>query len=386
MNVKTFFAPVERASEADLRQAVELAADNPILVEILRDVGGLISVVDSHRQLIAVNDTLLETMGLADGASLLGLRPGEALGCRHAADAPGGCGTGVGCRTCGAAIAMLASQATGHPVDGECTLAVQRDGKPVDLEFKVRASPISIDGRKFILLFLQDVSEENRRRALERTFFHDLANAVMGVSALAQLLTDDDHGQHPELTRSLNDAVATLVDEVRVQRLLLGKKPDPQSLRKSTFAVGPLVDDLVRLLRAHPAARNRRIDVQVDCRETLLQSDKALLGRVVRNMLVNACEATETNGSIRLFVNADARQATIGVWNSGVIAEEIVPRIFQRHFTTKGGSGRGLGAYGMKLIGESYLGGKVAFTTSAAAGTLFTIKVPLGNPTPPRHE
>jgi hypothetical protein len=47
----------------------------------------------------------------------------------------------------------------------------------------------------------------------------------------------------------------------------------------------------------------------------------------------------------------------------------------QRYFTTKKEQGRGLGTYGMKLIGERYLRGKVSFETSSA-GTVFTFSLP----------
>ncbi len=41
------------------------------------------------------------------------------------------------------------------------------------------------------------------------------------------------------------------------------------------------------------------------------------------------------------------------------------------------GSGRGLGAYSMKLLSERYLGGQVTFDTSPAEGTTFRAFYPL---------
>jgi len=64
------------------------------------------------------------------------------------------------------------------------------------------------------------------------------------------------------------------------------------------------------------------------------------------------------------------------VWNQGEIPEGIALRVFQRYFSTKHGTGRGLGTYSMKLLGERYLGGRVVFTTEAAAGTTFRCNLP----------
>jgi sensor histidine kinase regulating citrate/malate metabolism len=53
-------------------------------------------------------------------------------------------------------------------------------------------------------------------------------------------------------------------------------------------------------------------------------------------------------------------------------------QVFQRSFSTKA-RGRGLGTYSMKLFGEGCLGGSVWFTTSEAAGTTFSISLPLNH-------
>jgi signal transduction histidine kinase len=67
---------------------------------------------------------------------------------------------------------------------------------------------------------------------------------------------------------------------------------------------------------------------------------------------------------------------TFSVWNRAAIAPEVRPRIFQRNFSSKGESGRGLGTYSVKLLGETLLGAQVDFTTSAAAGTEFRVRLP----------
>ena len=55
----------------------------------------------------------------------------------------------------------------------------------------------------------------------------------------------------------------------------------------------------------------------------------------------------------------------------------IVPRIFQRNFSTKAEAGRGIGTYSMKLLGEDVLGGEVGFTSSEKDGTVFRLLHPI---------
>jgi signal transduction histidine kinase len=98
--------------------------------------------------------------------------------------------------------------------------------------------------------------------------------------------------------------------------------------------------------------------------------------RVLGNMVTNALEATPTGGTVRLWCRRHGGRLRFCVHNQGEIPREVALRVFQRHFSTKGGSGRGLGTYAMKLLGERHLGGTVDFETDPAAGTVFRLALP----------
>jgi sensor histidine kinase regulating citrate/malate metabolism len=93
-------------------------------------------------------------------------------------------------------------------------------------------------------------------------------------------------------------------------------------------------------------------------------------------MIINALEATEESGEIRVFASSDQRRVSFSVWNAASIPEEIGRRIFQRNFSTKGESGRGIGTFSMKFFGESILGGTIDFRSSEAEGTTFVLTLP----------
>ncbi len=63
--------------------------------------------------------------------------------------------------------------------------------------------------------------------------------------------------------------------------------------------------------------------------------------------------------------------------------EAVQLQLFQRSFTTKG-LGRGIGTYSIRLLTERYLGGKVSFTSTPAAGTRFELSFPKGPTSPPK--
>ena len=104
-------------------------------------------------------------------------------------------------------------------------------------------------------------------------------------------------------------------------------------------------------------------------------TDPVLARRVVANMVKNALEATAKGGAVEAGCRCEQNTVDIWVHNAAVLSEEARRRIFQRSFSTKG-PGRGLGAYGMKLIAERYLGGGVDFDSLEGEGTEFRLRLP----------
>ncbi len=93
-------------------------------------------------------------------------------------------------------------------------------------------------------------------------------------------------------------------------------------------------------------------------------------------MAINAIEASDEDGLIKIWVEEQPDTFTIKVWNTQYIPKKIALRIFQRNFSTKEQAGRGIGTYSMKLFGEQFLQGTVSFSTSQEEGTTFSLVHP----------
>ncbi|MDZ7633173.1 MAG: HAMP domain-containing sensor histidine kinase [Bacteroidales bacterium] len=103
-------------------------------------------------------------------------------------------------------------------------------------------------------------------------------------------------------------------------------------------------------------------------------SDPLLLRRIVGNMTKNALEASKSGQKVTLSCREEGVKTLFSVHNEDYIEPEAQLKLFRRSFSTKG-SGRGIGTYSMKLLGEKYLHGKVWFTSSPDEGTTFYISV-----------
>lgn len=371
----THFASPERAKKEELNAEIELANQSAVVSGLLRCVGGLLAILNEQRQVIALNDSFLKTLGIENAQETLGLRLGEVLHCVHAHEEPSGCGTTPYCVSCGAAIAMVTSLQSEDPEERVCALQATRDGKPEEVALLVRAQTITIAGVRFILVFLQDISQEQQRAALERTFFHDINNQLCLLVCASEMLTDEGPS---DLATMIREAIGRLSKEIEVQRYLSNVNttvftPSTQMVNAQQFISG-----LRRFFAEHPAARGKHIRFEEpSSHPTTLQTDSAILFRVLCNMIVNACEATEPDGEVIVWMTRETSSATFCVWNDQPISDEIAPRIFQRNFSTKPQAGRGLGTYSMKLFGERYLGGSVTFTSSEETGTIFQLSLPL---------
>lgn len=365
--LKTYFAPAERAGEKELAVEIDLVGHSAVLSGLLHSVGGVLAVLNEDRQVVALNAEFIRMLGIDDPQGQLGLRLGEVLECVHAGDAPHGCGTTRLCESCGAAVAMVASLGEDRPVERLCALTAQRDGRPVDTAFMVRSQPIRIDGRRFLLLFLQDVTASQQRAALERVFFHDVNNMLNILIGSSEMLVED----HPSpLARSVLAASLRLHEEVAIQRLLAEGEGGYRAKSERVEAAAVL-EELGAFFAAHPAARGRRVVVEAPPAGLAVRTDPSLAMRVLINMVTNALEATDRGGEVKAWCEPDGDRIAFGVWNTGEIDPAVAPRVFQRHFSTKEQAGRGSGTYSMKLFGERILGGEVTFTTSSEAGTVF---------------
>ena len=374
MMMDTCFAPPQRADRQTLAGQIDAVNHNPVLNSLLEIVDGLVAILNEHRQILALNHHLLHMLGIENPAEALGLRPGEAIGCIHADTGPGGCGTSGFCSTCGAAVAIVTSLSTSEPVERMCAITIRKSDKTKDIFLRVRSQPLTIDSRKCLLLFIQDITHQQQSAIVDRIFFHDLNNIIHGLLNAGELLAI----QQPDnkLINIVQNLSIQLSNEIAIQSLLNQSKQTEFKPVLNRTTPGQVIQGIQKALIRHPAAVSRHLLFPEPLPDIIFTTSPNLLSRVMINMVVNALEASDPGDSVKLTVDVADGRITFSVWNRQVISEDIAKRIFQRNFSTKETLGRGWGSYSMKLLGENILGGKVEFTTSADHGTTFFCHLP----------
>jgi signal transduction histidine kinase len=366
--MQTRFAPAERASRAVLERQASYFSQASLPRQLLERVPSLLAILNGQRQIVYANRALLEAIGVDTERDLIGLRPGEALGCLRPAEEVGGCGTGEGCSTCGAVLAILAGLG-GHNETRECRITRRSSTGMEALDLRIYVSPLEFSGEEFAVFAASDISDEKRRSALEHIFFHDLLNVVGSIRGFAELLTSYDLEDKEEVFHQIHEAAGQVIDEIQAQRTLLAA--ENRELRPSfePVAVNLFLEQIVATCRGQEPARDRVLVLRPLPADALLHSDRALLGRILVNMIKNALEATPRGETVTIAAAREGDAFAFSVHNPGVIPPADRHQIFQRSFSTKG-NGRGLGTYSMKLL-SGYLQGEISFTSLPREGTTF---------------
>ncbi len=375
--MNTDYAAPERATGEQLQTDIDDIRSLELVQELTEIIPDAFVILNIHRQIVYCNPTLLSLLSLPGPESILGKRPGEALNCVHAHDIEnGGCGTDKFCRYCGAVNAILDSQATpGKVQTEECRLIAGAKNQAFD--FSVRAKTLSLFDRHFTLLVVQDISAEKRRTVMERIFFHDILNTAGGIQGLVELMQEATPEELEEFLRMAESSTTTLVEEIHAQRDILAAEQGRLDTDPHHLNAAELLAQVLDTYKKHTCARGKSIFIQPGTTDTDLRSDPRLLTRIIGNMVKNALEAEPQDAIITMGADVHGDEIEFWVQNPCVMSKEARMQIFQRSFTTKG-KGRGIGTYSIKLLGETYLGGNVGFTSAPPDGTRFYIRLPLG--------
>ena len=375
--METHFASPERADQSVLEQEIRVVGKSPVIDGLMNVVSGLLAVLNEHRQVIAVNDSFLRLLGLEDVRKVIGLRPGEAISCIHAHELPGGCGTSEFCPSCGAALAIVACLESGRPSERKCAVTVEKNDKRSDLFFKVSSYPIIMNQKRYVLLFLSDISKEQQWGTMERLFYHDLNNIVHAILSRSELMLMDPSADKGELANDINALTLRLSNEIAIQRQLF---QDGVATYQPVYHIVPLkrlLKEIRSVFSDYSIKDRKRLVIKGEAPDIEVKTDFSLVMRILINMITNALEAAPEGGWAELSLTPGPESIIFSVWNEGHIPGPVRKRIFQRNFSTKDGPGRGLGAYSMKYFGEEVLGGRIDFTTSREEGTVFRFEMPI---------
>lgn len=195
---------------------------------------------------------------------------------------------------------------------------------------------------------------------------HEIRNPLASISGSVQLLLEGG-------SMAVNDQrlLQIVMREAERLNLLLSNflrfaRPTPPSIEPHDLAL--ILDELTEVVKKDP--RFTGIQFVKDYNGGEFLCDGGQLRQALLNLLINAAEALNGIGIIRL--HADIDPVTIRVEDSGPgFLPEVQKQLFNPFFTTKE-NGTGLGLATVHAIVSAH-GGKIEVTRSALGGAAFTL-------------
>lgn len=372
--IQTEFAPAERVPLEIVHKQSMLLEDSPIVPKILDNVLNFVLILNEKRQIVFASENFLKYTLHKSREKIIGLRPGEALGCIHADEKPTGCGTTKFCSECGAVKSILIA-INGFKNLEECRIMRMIAGMPEALDLLVCSSPFEYKGEKFVLVSIIDISNLKRRHILERIFFHDVMNSANGLHLLLEQILEE---VPPELQKDVEIALKAaheIVEEISQQREIVLAENNELKVKPFPIFTHDVLELSYNQIKSHYVTREKFFKIAQDSENILIVTDPTILKRVLINLLKNAFEAIGFGKTVTAKSIKQNDKVIFSVNNPSVMPEYVKLQIFKRSFSTKG-SGRGIGTYSVKLLTEGYLQGKAWFESDEENGTTFYISLP----------
>jgi len=369
-------APADRAPAGVIQEQARLIESVAPIPKILNAAPVFAMVLNPQRQVVAANQLLLEFVGASSADEVLGLRPGEVLECRNALEAENGCGTGQPCALCGALGGIFSAQ-SGHANRQICRLRRGLATGEEAANLEVTATPLSIGGEPFTILFIEDIRERLRGEFLDHAILPQVLARAAEIEALAAGLAGPIAPELRERTAAAlsatTDRLASTIENYR--GFLLAEAGELPIALRDLSALGALRDTVAEF-QFDEAAAGRLPQIAPGAEDVAVFTDSAQFRKILRSMLLNALEASVPPSIVTAGCRGAGNRVEVWVRNDGEMPLNTQRQVFQRGFSTKG-PGRGLGTYLMKLIAERYLDGTVSFQSTRQEGTTFVLSLPL---------
>jgi hypothetical protein len=157
----TFFAPPERKPIVVVQQQAGRFSQAPLARTFLNAALNYLFVLNTERQIVMASENVLELVPGKTMDEIVGLRPGEALGCIHAHDCESGCGTSQFCCQCGT-VRVILMGLDGCRAMEECHLTRLMNGKKETLHLQVLGTPLVHNKERYTLLAVANISPKKQ--------------------------------------------------------------------------------------------------------------------------------------------------------------------------------------------------------------------------------
>ncbi len=227
---------------------------------------------------------------------------------------------------------------------------------------------------------LVELQEEIRKQERQAMFgriaaglVHDLSHPIQNIGNSCKLIQKmfEDAEYRETFKRTVEREL------VIIKRVLddLRNIARPIPLERFPVDLNRTVLDAAEAMEQHAETAGLTLRAEVAAEMLVIEGDVFALGRVYRNLILNAIQATAPGGLIVVATEARGDRAQVRVYDTGCgIPAERIGQVFEDFVTTKR-RGLGLGLAISKKIVEQ-LGGQISVASEVGKGTTFVLDFP----------
>jgi signal transduction histidine kinase len=223
--------------------------------------------------------------------------------------------------------------------------------------------------------------QENVKRQERQAMFgrvaagivHDLSHPIQNIGNSTRLLlrSDIDPESRANFHQTIERELQTLKRFMEDLRNVVKPKP----IERFAMDINATIAEIVDPMRAEGDRNGVKVEALYVAGPVVMEGDRFALGRVFRNLITNAIQATQAGGRVSISTARLGNQVEVRVADTGSgIPADRLGRIFDDFVTTKR-RGLGLGLAISKRIVEQ-LDGTITVESEVGRGTTFTLRFP----------
>jgi signal transduction histidine kinase len=227
-----------------------------------------------------------------------------------------------------------------------------------------------------IVQLQEDVRKQERQAMFGRIaagLVHDLSHPIQNIGNSCKLIQKmfDDVEYRETFKRTVEREM------VVIKRVLddLRNIARPIPLERFPIEVDRSLAEVVESMQQHAETAGLTLRAELASPGAFIDGDLFALGRVYRNLIVNAIQATAPGGLVVVATEVARERVQIRVYDTGCgIPADRLGKVFEDFVTTKR-RGLGLGLAISKKIVEQ-LGGQISVASEVGKGTTFVLEFP----------
>ena len=269
----------------------------------------------------------------------------------------------------------------------------------VDRNFKKpdsRTEEIKSDSRHFLfstsysnfsketVFILYDITEFRQLETIKKDFVlsvsHELRTPLTSIKGYLETFEtnlDDEHKNYLEIIKRNTDRLIHIVNDL----LTLSRLEHDRSLEKENIVIDSFLENILKIFSHRIHTKGLELKFEHNSQITLMQADRFKLEQVFINLIDNAVKYTD-KGEIEISIDDDETNLIFKISDCGNgIADEHLPRLFERFYVVDKSRSRRMGGTGLGLSIAKHIvnlhNGTIEVESEIGKGTTFIISLPI---------